>query len=1560
MARIDSLAAPLASTFDQDDGETALLGTDALPGGGWVSSWLSDTDGDGNADAIAVQRYTANGNKDGGVVFLNDFPASVVQGESELLALSIDPLANGGYAVSYQIAPPEGFFQGTLTGVASGTNFFQFVGKPTFFNLSGNLAGLTFTLVGTDAGGNPISVAVTPEVFGGGGQIQVDPAIFGQFGNDARLILRVNGLPTGNTLQVFGTAAQINDYNPGSPIQTVGVNASTTLVDPVNGYAAASIGSPLGRIETFDINGITPKSGVAPIYSMAVVTSVEVQATLGLVFSGSQIVRDGATYTLTPQGVISISGAPLTPDANGIVHVPQYLLNTLNSLDVNDAAIILNIQRLEPGSSVQADVSVRIPTLTEDGLFTQIYNAAGVGGIPIGIDSAGAPPATDSDDYPTIVDTDGLAGGGHVTSWVGDADADGVPDTIAVQRFNADGTPNGSAVLLDGIPRGAFLTLDDESGISLSVDPLTGGGYAASYQLRGGEDYFFRPVTGVVAGTNDVFFIGKPESLTISGANVAGLTYALVGVDNGGNPLTVALTPQDLSTNFAEIAVSAAVLAQFGFDARVSLRITGLSSGATVNVQGTTSAINDFEGSSSQVVAINQAAVIYDNVNGYAVATLGSRLGRVEAFDINGLTPKSGTTALYTLNLIGSGELQDTLGLFAVNSPVSRDGFNFVLNGQGIITVSGPGLNPDGNGILAVPAALLNLLDSLDNADAAIFLNVLRLEPGSSVQADLTVRIPTVIEEGIFTQVFDAAGNLGATVRVDTLATSPMTTIDEDRANSIVDTDALANGGWVTSWLADKDGDGDPDAIALQRFAANGTKDGDAVLLDQLPHQVLAGVGEDEIVALAVDPIANGYVVNYQVAAPEAYSSFVVNGTANGSVDIYYAGQPEFYSFSGNVAGLTFSLRGVDANGNSISVAVTPQTIESGYAIFYATDSLLAQFANQTRVTLRVSGLGTGNSLQVGIEGNATQHYDATSPLVTERVTQSASTIYTANLALASIATKGRAEAFDINGLTAKSGMSPIYQLALITNDDLRNALGLTPGASVVRDGLTFSMSGSLVIVTGSPLTPDAGGVIKVPQTLLDILDSSDANDATIILNILQLEPNTPVQVDVTYRVPTVIEQGLFSQTYHYGTGGDDVIVGSEAGAVIDGGDGADYLIGGASDDRIIGGLGGNTLQGRGGNDVYVVSTAGNSIIEFAGEGTDEVRTALSVFVLPEHVENLLYTGGAAPALLIGSSGDNVITGGSGRDELFGRGGNDTIIDGGGGNGNEDTMLGGTGNDVYVVGVRGSSTIESAGEGIDEVRTTHSIYGLQANIENLTFTDDGVHGAGVGNELDNRITGGTAGDALFGRGGNDTLIGGRGVANTLLGQEGDDLYIVDAVGDSVIESVGEGTDTVQTGLSSLVLSANVENLVYTGVGAFTGVGNGEANRLTGGIGNDFLSGLAGADVLVGGSGSDSLIGGDGADQFVFQGGETGGFDRIYDFASGVDKIVLANGGFAHTSTIELVQSTAPVAGNANSTFLYNTENGLLSYDADGAGGGSAVILAQLNPGLSLAVGDFIV
>ncbi|MBV9931797.1 MAG: hypothetical protein JO013_12750, partial [Alphaproteobacteria bacterium] len=241
-------------------------------------------------------------------------------------------------------------------------------------------------------------------------------------------------------------------------------------------------------------------------------------------------------------------------------------------------------------------------------------------------------------------------------------------------------------------------------------------------------------------------------------------------------------------------------------------------------------------------------------------------------------------------------------------------------------------------------------------------------------------------------------------------------------------------------------------------------------------------------------------------------------------------------------------------------------------------------------------------------------------------------------------------------------------------------------------------------------------------------------------------------------------------------------LTGNTADNVISGGDGNDVIDGGAGADTMIGGKG---------NDVYYVDDAGDVVTEGAGEGTDEVRTTIAAYTLPDNVETL--TGLAVTGQsLTGNGLDNQITGRSGNDSLYGGAGNDSLS---GGDGNDsldggagaDTMTGGKGDDVYYVDNANDVVIENAGEGTDEVRTTLANYALPANVEKLTYV-------GAGNWT---FTGGAGNDNVAASGGNDFFDLSQGGADTASGGGGNDAFSFGAAfgaGDSV--DGGAGSDTV--------------------------------------------------------------------------------------------------------------------------------------------------------------------
>ncbi|MGO6835997.1 M10 family metallopeptidase, partial [Rhizobium ruizarguesonis] len=212
-----------------------------------------------------------------------------------------------------------------------------------------------------------------------------------------------------------------------------------------------------------------------------------------------------------------------------------------------------------------------------------------------------------------------------------------------------------------------------------------------------------------------------------------------------------------------------------------------------------------------------------------------------------------------------------------------------------------------------------------------------------------------------------------------------------------------------------------------------------------------------------------------------------------------------------------------------------------------------------------------------------------------------------------------------------------------------------------------------------------------------------------------------------------------------------------------------------------------------------------------------------------------------------GGSGDDTIIGNEANNTLWGNAGNDTLSGGSG----TDTLIGGAGNDTYTVDDLTDVVTEGLNAGTDLIQTALSSYALTsiANVENLTFIGTGNF-VGTGSSLSNTITGGAGNDTLdggadndrlWGGAGNDLLNGGAG-NDTMTGGAGNDIFVVDDGFDFAWENANQGTDTVRTALSSYWLSDNVEILTYTGSASFTGIGNGLANTITGGAGNDTLNG----------------------------------------------------------------------------------------------------------------------
>lgn len=330
----------------------------------------------------------------------------------------------------------------------------------------------------------------------------------------------------------------------------------------------------------------------------------------------------------------------------------------------------------------------------------------------------------------------------------------------------------------------------------------------------------------------------------------------------------------------------------------------------------------------------------------------------------------------------------------------------------------------------------------------------------------------------------------------------------------------------------------------------------------------------------------------------------------------------------------------------------------------------------------------------------------------------------------------------------------------------------------------------------------------------------------------------------------------------------------------------SNVITGNLGDNKITSAGGADTLSGGAGDDFYDIRVnAWNtqektlnivSVVENAGEGVDTVLVNTNDYTLPANVENLvlenaLYFFKQTPQdviirdLFVGNALANSIDGSALTHWVR--------LDGGAG---ADTISGGQVNNVYVVDNAADVLISMTSKAVDTVESSVS-WTLGAGFENVRLVGNTATTA-TGNSADNILDGSSAS-------GTNVLVGGLG----------NDTYVLGA-GDTFIENLGEGTDTVMlatgaAGTFQIGDYANIEGLALAynmgasnllgGAGADRLVGNGRGNTLTGGIGNDVV--IDQPTTALDGNGTpngtgflevnaDTLLGGDGVDYLISRAG----------------------------------------------------------------------------------------
>lgn len=419
-------------------------------------------------------------------------------------------------------------------------------------------------------------------------------------------------------------------------------------------------------------------------------------------------------------------------------------------------------------------------------------------------------------------------------------------------------------------------------------------------------------------------------------------------------------------------------------------------------------------------------------------------------------------------------------------------------------------------------------------------------------------------------------------------------------------------------------------------------------------------------------------------------------------------------------------------------------------------------------------------------------------------------------------------------------------------------------------------------------------------------------------------------QLNGSYFRDTLVGAG--GDDYLNGSDGDDLLRGDQGRDSLYGSWGNDRLEGGAESDQLFGEDGNDQLHGGDGNDILDGSYGDDSYLDL-GQGQDRILDN-------EGLDSLYFDGSINPANVIisrnnsdllinffgrndsvilldwfgaaqnsierfvfadgsqwgvnevsnnfnliagngsvsGSAGDDLLYGGAGQDTLHGGAGND-FLDGGTGT---DTLIGDIGNDTYVSD-GADLIVEQAGGGIDTLvwRSSNTVV-LQNELENVVLTAKAAWGGVTGNQANNYIVGNDFGNSIDGGVGSDTMEGGLG----------NDSYVVDSIGDVIIERESEGTEYITSNIT-YSLGQHLENLTLSGDVAINGFGNELNNYLSGNGANNLLVGGAGADSLSGRLGSDTLSGGEGNDSYYLNDWDDtviddgGGQDSIYVFA--IDK-----------------------------------------------------------------------
>lgn len=373
-----------------------------------------------------------------------------------------------------------------------------------------------------------------------------------------------------------------------------------------------------------------------------------------------------------------------------------------------------------------------------------------------------------------------------------------------------------------------------------------------------------------------------------------------------------------------------------------------------------------------------------------------------------------------------------------------------------------------------------------------------------------------------------------------------------------------------------------------------------------------------------------------------------------------------------------------------------------------------------------------------------------------------------------------------------------------------------------------------------------------------------------------------------------------------YGNSGGDIILGGAGGDVIDGGIGADTVTGGFGDDTITNAEVVIFRKGDGHDMVSPVSTAivaiqmqdflpaevsvvqdtassgiklmcaatGDSVTLANAFGSDAFAVSFSDGTVWQSTDlvgmaatitgtvgdDTLTTRLDLAVSMSGGAGSDALTGGNLNDVLDGGDGNDTLSGGQG----DDTLLGGAGDDV-MGGGNGTNTARG-GIGDDTITNVsavffrkgdgHDIVNMQTTAVTTLVLEDSLPADVVVSQVpgtdDAILTITATGDTVRLAG----FLYRKDAAVSF--SDGTSWSATDLLARAAIVSGTSGDDVLATRF-------DLASTMSGGAGNDTISGSDLNDSIDGGAGNDVLNGGAGADSITGGAGNDTINGGNGAD-----------------------------------------------------------------------------------------------